>query len=337
MSLIRVWGDMILMIDNLQFTLPLLITILKVSIMWSKKEALMPLIDMITKDWIKTKIEEERNVMLQQARISRIFTMCGGLMILSTLVIGIVLPYFGLTLRQVTNLTDPGKPLSIQSYYIYDVSKSPQYELTFLMQGIGQTLSGFTYTAVDTFLGSLILHICGQMKNLQTRLANLGKNTNYKVALKYNVKDHIRLIRSIQIIDNTFHLMLLGLFFLFGVLFCLQGFLIVNVINQGGHLSVMQLIWFLAASVCVLLHMCLYCVAGEFLVTQSEKMHRTIYESEWYIVEPQLAKDLILIMLRANKPLYVTAGKTFPLTMATFCSLLKTSAGYISVLLANRD
>ncbi|XP_014467935.1 PREDICTED: odorant receptor 49b-like [Dinoponera quadriceps] len=83
--------------------------------------------------------------------------------------------------------------------------------------------------------------------------------------------------------------------------------------------------------------MCLYCAAGEFLVTQSEKVHRTTYESKWYITEPQVAKDLTLIMLRANKPLHITAGKTFPLTMATFCSLLKTSAGYISVLLANRD
>lgn len=39
-SLIRVWGDMILMIDNLQYTLPLLITILKIFIMWYKKEGI---------------------------------------------------------------------------------------------------------------------------------------------------------------------------------------------------------------------------------------------------------------------------------------------------------
>lgn len=37
-SLRRVWGDMILVIDNLQYTLPLVITVLKVSIMWCNKE-----------------------------------------------------------------------------------------------------------------------------------------------------------------------------------------------------------------------------------------------------------------------------------------------------------
>jgi len=36
-SLIRVWGDLILMTDNLQFTLPTAATVLKIVIMWSKK------------------------------------------------------------------------------------------------------------------------------------------------------------------------------------------------------------------------------------------------------------------------------------------------------------
>ena len=41
MSLIKVWGDMILMIDNLQYTLPLLITMLKVFIMWYNKGGIL--------------------------------------------------------------------------------------------------------------------------------------------------------------------------------------------------------------------------------------------------------------------------------------------------------
>lgn len=37
-SLIRVWGDMMLMIDNLQYSLPLLITLFKICIVWHKQE-----------------------------------------------------------------------------------------------------------------------------------------------------------------------------------------------------------------------------------------------------------------------------------------------------------
>lgn len=160
--------------------------------------ALSPLINMIVKDWMRVKIEEERDVMLKQARIIRLLALCGGFMILSTIVVAFGSFFFGQTLRLITNLTDQdtGKPMLIQSYYLHDVSSSPKYELTYLIQIIGLTTSGLSYTAVDNFLGLLILHICGQMENLHLRLLNLGKDPNYfKVILKYNVKDHIRLIR----------------------------------------------------------------------------------------------------------------------------------------------
>ncbi|XP_025270073.1 odorant receptor 43a [Camponotus floridanus] len=335
-SLIRVWGDMMLMIDNLQYTLPLLITVLKISIMWCKKKALSSLIDMIMSDWIRVKVKEERRIMLRRAENTRVLALCGGIMILFAVLITIP-TFFGLTVRHVTNFTDPGRPLLIQAYYLHDVSKSPQFELTFLIQAIALTLSGLSYTGIDNFLGLLILHICGQMENLHLRLLNLGNNSEFTTTLKFNVKDHIRLIRSVQVIDNTFDLMLLGLLFLFGILFCLHGFLIINIVNQTGHLSFIQLTSYILASVCVLMHMCLYCAVGEFLVTQSEKIHRATYEYVWYNLEPKTARNLMLIMLRTKKSLYITAGKIFPMTMATFCNLLKTSAGYVSVLLANRD
>ncbi|XP_014487708.1 PREDICTED: uncharacterized protein LOC106751341 [Dinoponera quadriceps] len=66
--------------------------------------------------------------------------------------------------------------------------------------------------------------------------------------------------------------------------------------------------------------MCLYCAVGEILVTQSEKIHRFTYEYAWYTIEPKAAKNLLLIMFRSSKPLHITAGKTFPMTMATLCN-----------------
>ncbi|XP_014468435.1 PREDICTED: odorant receptor Or2-like [Dinoponera quadriceps] len=341
-SLLRIWGDMMLMIDNLQYTLPLLISALKMSILWSKKKALAPLIDMIAKDWTKVKLKEERNVMLKRAKITRVFAICGGFMILLAFSITVVFPCFGLTLRHVTNLTDPGKPTPIQSYYLYDVTESPQFELTLLMQGIGLGLSGLTYTGVDTFFGLLVLHICGQLENLHIRLTNLGKNLNFKETLKYNIMDHVRLIRNAtKSVDNASRLATetkQNLYRYDCRLVAKTEHILLQVINQDGSgLSFMQLIWFVSAGLCVLLHMCLYCLVGEFLSTQSEGISHATYEYVWYTLEPNIAKNLILIMLRAKKPLHITAGKMFPMTMTTFCNLLKTSAGYISVLLANRN
>ncbi|XP_019695860.2 odorant receptor 43a-like [Harpegnathos saltator] len=337
-ALVRVWGDMILMIDNLIYTLPLSIIVLKICILWYKQEALASLIDMIAKDWMKPKLKEERDVMLKLAKISRIIAMCGCFIVIIPVTISLVCPLLGVTNRHVTNLTDPGdKPMALQTYYLHDVSKSPQFELTLLAQGITMFTTGISYYAVDHFLALLVLHVCGQMENLHVRLTHMGRYTNFDAVLKYNVQDHVRLIRSVEIIDDSFDLLLLVVVVYFGVTFCLQGFLILNVLNDEGQLSIIQLVWFSTITICILMHMGLYCAVGETLVTQYEKVHRATYEYAWYTLHPKSARNLILIMLRVNKPLYITAGKTFPMTMATFCNLLKTSAGYISVLLANQD
>ncbi|XP_032681323.1 uncharacterized protein LOC116848873 [Odontomachus brunneus] len=268
MSLIRVWGDMILMIDNMQYSLPLSMAVLKICIIWYKQEVIAPLIDMIERDWVKVKIKEERNIMLRCARIARAITICGMFMIFFAMISLFGLPFLEITKSYATNLTDFGKHLPIQTYYLHDVTKSPQYELTLLAQTFATSIGGICYIAIDNLFGLLVFHICGQLENLHLRLTHMKKYPNYDEVLKYNVQDHIRLIRSIEIIDDSFNLMLLGLVLYFAILFCLQGFLIVNVIIQKDQLSVMQLGWIVVATVSVILHMCLYCAVGEILLMQ---------------------------------------------------------------------
>ncbi|XP_011704623.1 PREDICTED: odorant receptor 43a-like [Wasmannia auropunctata] len=79
--------------------------------------------------------------------------------------------------------------------------------------------------------------------------------------------------------------------------------------------------------------MCLYCAIGEILMAQCDSLFYAVYNQEWYTLESNEVKDLIPIIIKSRKPVYLTAGKIFPMTMATFCSLIKSSAGYISVLL----
>ncbi|XP_011642377.2 uncharacterized protein LOC105430489 [Pogonomyrmex barbatus] len=151
------------------------------------------------------------------------------------------------------------------------------------------------------------------------------------------IMDHIRLIRCVKIIEGTFTFMLLGLFLYFGTLFSLYGFLLVTIITDGRHLSFVRLSFLVTVIVNIFAHMCLYCVVGECLIIQCEGIYQAACEYCWYELKPKQAKNLILLMIHSNNPLYITVGKIFPLTMNTFCNLLKTSGGYISVLLARHD
>ncbi|XP_026826802.1 uncharacterized protein LOC105287158 isoform X7 [Ooceraea biroi] len=271
-SLLKIYDDIMSTIDNLQYTLPLLMAIIKLSIMWHKKNDILPLLNMIKDDWLKPKTSEERNVMIKQARIARILTIFCSCMMLISLIFVVVLPLFGISMRYRTNRTDSDKSLPLQTYYVYDKEKSPFFEIT-----------------------------------------------------------------SINIIDNVFTIMLLGALLYFAILFAFYGFLFGTMFSQGRNVSVTRLIFLVILSFTTFTHMCLYCVVGEILFAHCEAVYEAVYKYNWYTLESKKARNLLMIMIRANKPLYLTAGKLFPMTMAMFCNLLKTSGGYISVLLAHRE
>ncbi|XP_026826797.1 odorant receptor 43a isoform X2 [Ooceraea biroi] len=336
-SLLKIYDDIMSTIDNLQYTLPMLMAIIKLFILWQNKYDILPLLNMIKDDWQKENTPEERNVMVKQARIARILMLLGCFMMLVTAIFIVALPLFGISIRYRTNRTDPDKSLPFQTYYVYDKDKSPFFEIMYILQSISAILLAFMYSSTDSFLSLLVFHVCGQLKNLEKRIMDFDKFQDFRNVLSYNVRDHIRLIRSINIIDNVFTIMLLGALLYFGILFAFYGFLFGTMFSQGRNLSVARLSFIVIVSLNIFMHMCLYCVLGEILLAQCEAVYEAVYKYNWYTLESKKVRNLLMIMTRANKPLYLTAGKLFPMTMAMFCNLLKTSGGYISVLLAHRE
>ncbi|XP_070170255.1 odorant receptor 43a-like isoform X3 [Polyergus mexicanus] len=334
-SLIRIWGDISSMIDNLQYSLPLLISVIKLVVMWQKRKVLIPFLEMVEEDWTKLKTGKERTIMVRRAQTARLIMIWGYFVMFVSFILVVIFPSFGVSLRYLTNITDPDRLMPLQSYYMYNVNDSPFYEIIFLLQGFSLMVAATIYTGTDTFMGFLIFHVCGQLENLRARILDLKFNC-LEDSLSSNIREHIRLIRSIKIIDDTFTLMLLGLLVYFGILFALYGFLFVTIMTQGRNLSIARLIYIMTSFINTFTHMCLHCVVGEFLVIQCNGIYEAVCQYKWYNVQPRQARNLLIMMIQAKRPLYLTAGKLFPMTMATFCSLLKTSGSYISVLLAHR-
>ncbi|KAH0954332.1 OrU29, partial [Eciton burchellii] len=333
-SLIRIWGDMMSMIDNLQCTIPIITTILKLVVIWWKKTDLTLIINMIAEDWIKEKTDKELRVMIKRAQTARMFTIIGYVSMLMATILVVILPCFGMSVRYMTNITDPDKILPLQTYYLYDKDKRPFFELTFAAQTIAIIMINATYSGVDNLLELLVFHLCGQIENLKEKLIHMDKFKTFHSGLVFIVRDHMRLIKCFNIIENTFNLLLLGLLIYFSISFCLYGFSIIAILTKQGKISVTRFMYLVIIITNVGGHICLFCAVGEFLVTRCEEIYHAIYEYKWYKLEPQKARILILLMIRTSKPFHITAGKMFPMTMSTFCNIIKTSAGYVSVLLA---
>lgn len=167
-------------------------------------KALLSIIKMMAEDWMELKTTKERDVMMERAQIARMIVISGYILMVFAFIVVIILPYFDLSLRHLTNLTDPGKPLPLQTYYFYDMNKSPQFELTYIVQAITIFLAAVTYTSVDAFLGLAILHFSGQLENFKGRIASLVSCQNFIYILSNNIMNHMRLIRYLYTHINIF-------------------------------------------------------------------------------------------------------------------------------------
>src|SRR5436190_14574842 len=128
---------------------------------------------MMREDWMTLKLDLEKDVMMKRVRTARRIVICAYIIIALGVIAAIVFPYFGLSIRRLTNLTDRGRPLPLQTYYFYDTDKSPKFELTYLTQVIMMFISTIIYTSVDGFFGLAVLHTCRQLENFRYRLINL--------------------------------------------------------------------------------------------------------------------------------------------------------------------
>jgi len=161
----------------------------------------MPLIDMMENDWARPKTTREKMIMIAKAQTARKIMMFAYCLILISLFTLIVLPIYGTSLRYITNITDPGKPLPLQAHYVYDITRSPQYEIAYISQAIAIFLCVMPYTGVDNFLGLLVLHISGQLDLLKNHITHLDKVMNFTEALRIHILNHTRLLRYNKCLD----------------------------------------------------------------------------------------------------------------------------------------
>ncbi|KAF2886320.1 hypothetical protein ILUMI_19853 [Ignelater luminosus] len=62
-----------------------------------------------------------------------------------------------------------------------------------------------------------------------------------------------------------------------------------------------------------------YCIAGNYLVQESEDVSSTVYNTNWWIkTQPELRRAYVLIIQRSNKIEELTAGGMLPLNFDSF-------------------
>jgi len=76
-------------------------------------------------------------------------------------------------------------------------------------------------------------------------------------------------------------------------------------------------------------------------ILKCDRVYYAICNQEWYFLDSRSAKDFIFLMIRTKISPYITAGKIFPLTIATFCNvryylwMLRNITGIVFAIIVN--
>ncbi|XP_043287804.1 uncharacterized protein [Venturia canescens] len=149
-------------------------------------------------------------------------------------------------------------------------------------------------------MAMIMLHLVGQLETVKIALNNIVDEKSLKDPSIYwkrfstIVQKHEELNRRAGMIEDSFNFMLLVQVVNCSILFCFQGYVIIT----------------------------------------STSLSYAAYESQWYLLKPNEARSLMMLTYRARIPLEITAGKFVGFSLELFTTIMKTSMGYLSVLLA---
>ncbi|XP_043665424.1 odorant receptor 13a-like [Vespula pensylvanica] len=327
-NLFFIWGDFDLVVENLAMdNVFFSITILKTIVFWLNGKTLKGLLNLMEEDRKEATKEDDIKRIMTVADNSRKITITVNIISHSIFIIYAIM-------HVATNYPTI-RGLYFPAYFPWETKPSPNYELTFLGQLVACYYSTVIYSLVDTFLATLVLHVCGQLANLKHELINFQSETTEEFHEKLGriVKKHDYLNDFTETIENCFNMMLLIQMLGCTIILCLESFDTLEVLTgEKNEFFLLELGCIAFYVSYVLLQLYLYCYIGQRLLSESTGIADAAYECEWFNLSPNEAKCLILIMRRARSPLRITAGKFCSFNHELFSEVVRTAMGYLSVL-----
>ncbi|RLZ02264.1 Odorant receptor 41 [Cephus cinctus] len=225
-----------------------------------------------------------------------------------------------------------------RAWYPYDLSSLTLFWLTYVHQSFALASAAFINVANDTFIPGLMIQNCAQLEILEHRVEKLiiltrSKKTEnetkkeYKEILEKCILYHNRIIKITKIIEKIFDPVIFVQFLVTVLTLCSSVFQL----SRHSILSV-EIIRLILYLICMLFQLFFYCHHGNQLLLKSVEVGNDLYKMDWLSLSPSRRKDLLMIMIRTNKPIQLTLGGIITLSLSAYMSILKASYSAFNLL-----
>nr|ACH69146.1 odorant receptor 10 [Anopheles quadriannulatus] len=210
---------------------------------------------------------------------------------------------------------------------------SPQYEIFYITQLVLTFPGCCMYIPYTSFFTSSTLFGLVQIKTLQHQLKTfrssemLNESTvvlNRK--LQKLIEDHKRIIRYVQDLNDLVTYICLIEFLSFGLMLCALLFLL-NIISVMAQIVIVGAYIFM-----ILTQIFAFYWHSNEVREESMAIAQASYSGPWLNVDETIKKKLLMMTIRAQRPLEITVGNVYPMTLEMFQSLLNASYSYFTLL-----
>ncbi|XP_051164871.1 odorant receptor 13a-like [Leptopilina boulardi] len=298
-KLIITWGDVDAMSEILTCALLLVVCgLTKIIALWYYKKQLLEILSSIIQDWNNSKTKEELDILKRHGYFSKKISIIYIVMAMGASAARICQITYMNADFWFKNQLNATHYLSMEAYFPYDIEPSPIFEITFFVDYMAAFFGNLSNCGTDSLFFQIGFHFTAVFQILHLKLMNIvteikNEKIDFNARLRHIIEKHEEINRGLGLLQDIFSIMLLVQLMAHSVLFCMQGYKLILSIRLG----------------------------------------ESAYECKWFHLPPKKARNLIIIILRSRKPKELTAARFYVMNMEKFGNILKTSMGYLSLLL----
>ncbi|CAH1399728.1 unnamed protein product [Nezara viridula] len=297
------------------------------------------LVDLLRVDFLSSIPDSKRHhvnsIYQQNAFRCNIFTVLAFTGNVLTIITWTILPGFD------TEKTGTGRKKILSGWYPVPYSESPWYEIVFGYEVILICWHGSLVSLYESFLLILLVALYSHFIVLGYHTSTLNKNykgliktkddaTNniaFNMELRKILLDYNKLLRYSHLLQTTYNTITtitLGL----DILVLILTILFLMFVSSDA-LSTFKLMMYFSFA---LIEITLLCVSSSFVESASMAIQDSVYSSDWYSADKAFATTAQMIMIRAKRPVTLTALKMYPVNMETMIAIFRFIYSAVAVL-----
>ncbi|XP_011646576.2 LOW QUALITY PROTEIN: odorant receptor 67a-like [Pogonomyrmex barbatus] len=231
--------------------------------------------------------------------------------------------------------------LTLAKWVPYDLSSDFAFWATTLHQTIGLIACAHASTAHETLISGFMIQTCAQLdilchraRTLPDKLREVRKYCTSKEEIKSKERQLVRelihhhryVYRLAERINSVFTIMIFIQFIVSSSVLCITIYKML--IKEVGA----EFIWVASYLAVMLGQIFLYCWFSNELTLKSTEVGSAVYEMDWPMLPNDIMKSLLVIIMRAKKPIVMTSGYIVTLSNESFTKIIKISYSAFNVM-----